>query len=113
MEADPYCNVPNFHRIVVHGSTFPLEWLKVWIDPSSTARKTADVYPPPRFAWQLAQEPWRFYENLTGPLPVMLPQNASGAVVAHVALARLRPGLVSRRDSGAASNAGQDPTSVA
>jgi len=26
--------VPNFHRIVVHGSTFPLEWLKLTIDPT-------------------------------------------------------------------------------
>jgi Calcineurin-like phosphoesterase len=23
----PYYDVPNFHRIVVHGSTFPMEWL--------------------------------------------------------------------------------------
>jgi hypothetical protein len=29
----PYYDVPNFHRIVVHGSTFPLEWLKLTIDP--------------------------------------------------------------------------------
>jgi hypothetical protein len=33
----PFYNVPNFHRIVVHGSTFPLEWLKLSIDPKSTA----------------------------------------------------------------------------
>ncbi len=29
----PFYDVPNFHRIVVHGSTFPLEWLKLTIDP--------------------------------------------------------------------------------
>jgi hypothetical protein len=28
----PGYDVPNFHRIVVHGSTFPLEWLKLTID---------------------------------------------------------------------------------
>jgi hypothetical protein len=39
----PYYDVPNFHRIVVHGSTFPLEWLKLWIDP--------------RAAWENASTP--------------------------------------------------------
>jgi len=29
----PYYDVSNFHRIVVHGSTFPMEWLKLRIDP--------------------------------------------------------------------------------
>jgi hypothetical protein len=29
--------VPNFHRVVVHGSTMPLEWLKLTIDPSAHA----------------------------------------------------------------------------
>src|SRR5581483_6130027 len=29
----PFYDVPNFHRIVVHGSSFPLEWLKLSIDP--------------------------------------------------------------------------------
>jgi hypothetical protein len=27
----PGYDVPNFHRIVVHGSTSPLEWLKVTV----------------------------------------------------------------------------------
>ena len=31
----PFYDVPNFHRIVVHGSTFPLEWLKLSIDPGA------------------------------------------------------------------------------
>jgi len=39
----PFYDVPNFHRIVAHGSTFPLEWLKVSIDP--------------RAAWQNASTP--------------------------------------------------------
>ena len=29
----PGYDVPNFHRVVVHGSTFPLEWLKLTVDP--------------------------------------------------------------------------------
>src|SRR5215471_5361051 len=29
----PYYDVTNFHRIVVHGSTFPLEWLKLTAAP--------------------------------------------------------------------------------
>jgi hypothetical protein len=42
--------VPNFHRIVVHGSTFPLEWMKLTIDPSQNAGWTTDgAYGP--FAW--------------------------------------------------------------
>jgi len=39
----PFYNVPNFHRIVVHGSTFPMEWLKLSIDP--------------RAAWENASTP--------------------------------------------------------
>ena len=31
----PGYDVPNFHRIVVHGSKFPLEWLRLTIDPSA------------------------------------------------------------------------------
>jgi hypothetical protein len=27
----PGYDVPNFHRVVVHGSTFPLEWLKLTV----------------------------------------------------------------------------------
>ncbi|MGH8633416.1 MAG: hypothetical protein ACRET7_04710 [Burkholderiales bacterium] len=53
---DPYMtqphghNVPNFHRIVVHGSTAPLEWLKLTIDPDANATKTANAFGP--FSWQ-------------------------------------------------------------
>jgi hypothetical protein len=28
-------DVPNFHRVVVHGSTAPMEWLKVTVDPQA------------------------------------------------------------------------------
>ena len=31
--AHPGYTVPDFHRITVHGSTFPLEWLKLTISP--------------------------------------------------------------------------------
>ena len=36
----PYYDVQNFHRIVVHGSTFPMEWLKLSIDPSAAWTRT-------------------------------------------------------------------------
>jgi len=42
--------VPNFHRIVVHGSTFPLEWLKLTVDPSVNVPASATAFGP--FSWQ-------------------------------------------------------------
>src|SRR5262249_1749371 len=47
----PFYNVPNFHRIVVHGSTFPMEWLKLAIDQKfdSNAAPTATSWGP--FSW--------------------------------------------------------------
>jgi len=56
--ADPYVNqpngynVPNFHRVVVHGSATPLEWLKLAIDPGydHNASATATSFGP--FSWQ-------------------------------------------------------------
>lgn len=46
----PSYNVANFHRIVVHGSTFPLEWMKLTIDPAQNAGWSTDgAYGP--FAW--------------------------------------------------------------
>jgi hypothetical protein len=47
-QAGPY-NVPNFHRVVVHGSTFPLEWLELTIDPRASNPTTATSFGP--FAW--------------------------------------------------------------
>jgi hypothetical protein len=46
----PGYDVANFHRIVVHGSTFPLEWLKLTIDPHEDAPNGADAFGP--FAWR-------------------------------------------------------------
>jgi hypothetical protein len=42
--------VANFHRIVVHGSTFPLEWLRLTIEPGVNAPATADGFGP--FRWE-------------------------------------------------------------
>ncbi|HEX7403642.1 MAG TPA: hypothetical protein VF287_06485, partial [Usitatibacter sp.] len=56
--SDPYVNqpngynVPNFHRVVVHGSATPLEWLKLTVDPNydHSAPGTATSFGP--FGWQ-------------------------------------------------------------
>jgi hypothetical protein len=45
----PGYDVPNFHRIVVHGSTTPLEWLRLTIDPHVCAPNGPDAYGP--FSW--------------------------------------------------------------
>ena len=45
----PSYNVPNFHRIVVHGSTVPLEWLKISVDPAVNAPRGPNAFGP--FAW--------------------------------------------------------------
>ena len=45
----PGHDVPNFHRIVVHGSTTPLEWLKVTVDPGANAPEGPDAFGP--FSW--------------------------------------------------------------
>ena len=49
----PLYNVPNFHRIVVHGSTLPLEWLRLRIAPRSDAAATAQSFGP--FSWDRIQ----------------------------------------------------------
>lgn len=44
-------NVKNFHRIVVHGSTAPMEWLKMTIKPGeSEGRASANAFGP--FSWE-------------------------------------------------------------
>jgi hypothetical protein len=44
-------DVKNFHRIVVHGSTNPMEWLKLSIKPgTSDGRASANSFGP--FTWQ-------------------------------------------------------------
>jgi hypothetical protein len=45
----PDYEVPNFHRIVVHGSTTPLEWLKLVVDPSANAPQGDNAFGP--FSW--------------------------------------------------------------
>ncbi|MEO6602490.1 MAG: hypothetical protein ABIQ16_21590 [Polyangiaceae bacterium] len=45
----PGYDVPNFHRVVVHGSTFPLEWLKVRVDPAVDAPHGSVAFGP--FSW--------------------------------------------------------------
>jgi len=47
--------VPNFHRIVVHGSTIPMEWLKLTIDPRANAVNGANAYGP--FIWERKAQP--------------------------------------------------------
>jgi hypothetical protein len=53
----PGYDVPNFHRIVVHGSTFPLEWLRLTIKPGVDATAidgdTSGAFGP--FSWQRVQ----------------------------------------------------------
>jgi len=51
----PYYNVPNFHRIVVHGSTFPLEWLKLTVTPGVDNGTTGTSFGP--FSWQRVPQP--------------------------------------------------------
>jgi hypothetical protein len=46
----PGYTVPDFHRVVVHGSTFPLEWLKLSIDPRADNATTDTSFGP--FSWQ-------------------------------------------------------------
>ena len=46
-------NVPNFHRIVVHGETTPLEWLKLRIDPMANHKHDLDAFGP--FSWRRMQ----------------------------------------------------------
>ena len=42
--------VTNFHRIVVHGSTTPLEWLRLTIDRSARAPQSPNAFGP--FRWE-------------------------------------------------------------
>jgi len=46
----PGYDVPNFHRVVVHGSTTPLEWMKLVVDPHANAPHGTEAYGP--FSWQ-------------------------------------------------------------
>ena len=46
----PSYSVSNFHRIVVHGSTLPLEWLKLTITPCGHLPTTPTSFGP--FSWR-------------------------------------------------------------
>jgi len=48
----PFYDVPNFHRLVVHGSTFPLEWLKLRIDPRAAWENAATPTSWGPFSWE-------------------------------------------------------------
>jgi len=53
----PFTNydLNNFHRIVVHGSTFPLEWLKLSINTSVNVPGSANAFGP--FIWERKIQP--------------------------------------------------------
>jgi hypothetical protein len=51
----PGYDVPNFHRIVVHGSTFPLEWLRLTVDPRGNAPAGDSAFGP--FSWERQIQP--------------------------------------------------------
>ena len=46
----PGYDVPNFHRVVVHGSTEPLEWLSLTIQPGTNAPAGGNAFGP--FRWE-------------------------------------------------------------
>ena len=46
----PGYDVPNFHRIVVHGSTFPLEWLRLTMNPEKQRGQRRERLRPVRVA---------------------------------------------------------------
>ena len=53
----PFYDVPNFHRIVVHGSTFPLEWLKLSIDPGAAWENASTPTSWGPFSWERETQP--------------------------------------------------------
>jgi hypothetical protein len=42
--------VPNFHGIAVHGSTLPLEWLRLTVDPRANSSAHVNAFGP--FSWK-------------------------------------------------------------
>ena len=53
-QSHPTYDVPNFHRIVVHGSTTPLEYLRLTITPGATKATSATSFGP--FSWTRVME---------------------------------------------------------
>jgi hypothetical protein len=39
-------DVPNFHRLTVHGSTLPLEWVSLLVDPRANNTTSATSFGP-------------------------------------------------------------------
>ena len=50
----PSYDVSNFHRVVVHGSTVPLEYLKLTVTPGGHAPTTDSSFGP--FTWSRHME---------------------------------------------------------
>jgi hypothetical protein len=46
----PGYDIANFHRVVVHGSTTPLEWLRLTIEPGVNAPAAENAFGP--FSWE-------------------------------------------------------------
>ena len=46
-------DVPNLHRVTVHGSTTPLEYLRLTVDPNANNPTTSSSFGP--FSWQRVQ----------------------------------------------------------
>ncbi|PZS25954.1 MAG: hypothetical protein DLM59_19130 [Pseudonocardiales bacterium] len=46
-------DVANFHRVVVHGSTTPLEWLRLTVDPKASNPASSEAFGP--FSWARVQ----------------------------------------------------------
>jgi hypothetical protein len=54
-DSHPSYDVSNFHRVTVHGSTVPLEYLKLTVTPGGHAATTATSFGP--FTWSRHMEP--------------------------------------------------------
>src|SRR5206468_2138733 len=54
-QSHAYYDVPNLHRVVVHGSTFSLEWLRLTVDPAAAAPASDTAFGP--FSWQRMPQP--------------------------------------------------------
>ena len=50
-------DAPNFHRIVVHGSTAPMEWLKVTVNPKANAPNGDNAFGPLKWERQIQNLP--------------------------------------------------------
>ena len=45
-DTHPGYEVPNFHRLVVHGSTFPLEYIRLTVNPAANVASSASAFGP-------------------------------------------------------------------